>query len=317
MKKDNPYPYSYSNKRYKTFDYEMKRMFGTKVAKVPLDGGFTCPNIDGSKGIGGCTYCSAESLSYQGKSIPEQFAEATVPFVKKWTAKDGTPPLFIPYFQTHTNTYAPIERLRKLYEEALNLDRAVGLSIGTRADCIEDETAELLHEINKRTYLTVELGLQTVHDSTAERINRCHTYRDFLEGWRKLEGIRCAVHIINGLPGENREMMLETARRISALHPYEVKIHMLYIVRGTEISNQWLRGDFDCMSKEDYVRIVCDQLEILPPDTVIGRVTGDGLAGELLAPEWSRKKTSVINDIDKELFRRNSYQGKLYNIYKK
>ncbi len=315
MKQVNPYPNSYSNKRYKTFDYEMKRLFGRKVAKVPLDGGFTCPNIDGSRGIGGCSYCSSHPSGAR-KPLAEQYEEAIAPLLKKWTSKNGTPPLFIPYFQYHTNTYAPTELLRELYYEALALPGAVGLSVGTRADCISDTTAELLREIDKKTYLTVELGLQSTHDATADRINRCHSYDEFLQGYRKLDGIRRAIHIINGLPGEDREMMLQTARDIVSLEPYEVKIHMLYIASGTHIADEYARGELSCLTREEYVGIVCDQIELLPPDTVIGRLTGDGLESELIAPEWTKKKTIVINEIDKELYRRGSWQGKLYNIDK-
>lgn len=311
-KGNNPFPYSDSNKRYHTYDYFLRNKFGKKVFKVTLDCGFTCPNIDGTKGVGGCTYCSSRGSGDFAPSaslgIREQYELARRNMEKKW--KDG---LCIPYFQAHTNTYAPTDVLRKKYYEALALPDAVGMSVATRADCLSDGVVELLREISEKTFLTVELGLQSVHDTTAERINRCHSYAEFLEGYEKLRGLNTCIHIINGLPGEDRDMMISTAKSIAELRPHAVKIHLLHVIEGTVMAEQYRRGEFETLTLEQYVETVCDQLELLPPETVIGRITGDGAESTLIAPLWSKKKLVVINEIDKELARRGSMQGRLYS----
>ena len=308
---ENPFRYSNTNKRYHTFTYFLEQKFGRKVAKISLDAGFTCPNIDGSKGVGGCTYCSARGsgdfAGDQSLSLREQFEQVRQVMDQKWPDA-----VYIPYFQAHTNTYAPLEVLKEKFEEALSFPDVMGLAIATRADCITDEIADYLGELAQRTYLEVELGLQSVHDVTGERINRCHSYADFLEGYQKLadRGINICVHIIDGLPGEDREMMLETARRLSHLHLHSIKIHLLHVLKGTVMEQQLAEGQFRLLTREEYVGIVCDQLELLPPQMVIQRVTGDGERESLVGPEWSLKKLCVMNEIDKELVRRNSFQGK-------
>lgn len=308
---ENPFRYSNTNKRYHTFTYFLEQKFGRKVAKISLDAGFTCPNIDGSKGVGGCIYCSARGsgdfAGDQSLSLREQFEQVRQVMNQKWPDA-----VYIPYFQAHTNTYAPLEVLKEKFEEALSFPDVVGLAIATRADCITDEIADYLGELAQRTYLEVELGLQSVHDVTGERINRCHSYADFLEGYQKLadRGINICVHIIDGLPGEDREMMLETARRLSHLKLHSIKIHLLHVLKGTVMEQQLAQGQFRLLTREEYVGIVCDQLELLPPQMVIQRVTGDGERESLVGPEWSLKKLCVMNEIDKELVRRNSFQGK-------
>lgn len=311
---DDKFRYSDTNKRYHTQNYYLRQKFGKKVIKVSLNGGFTCPNKDGTRGRGGCTYCSELGSGDFGgnpcKSVREQFDDVRSVLSEKWPDA-----LYIPYFQAGTNTYAPTERLRELFEEALSIENTVGLAVSTRPDCISDETADYLAELSMRTYLTVELGLQTVHDITAKKINRCHTYADFLNGCEKLHsrGINVCVHIINGLPGEDREMMLETVRRISQLDLHSIKIHLLHIIRGTAIAAQLEAGEFEPMSYDDYINIVCDQLELLSPETVVQRITGDGDRKTLIAPLWSLDKKRVMNGIDKELLRRNSFQGIKFN----
>ena len=300
-----------SNKRYHTYNYHTRKLFGGKVIKIPLDGGFTCPNIDGSRGIGGCSYCTKEFLPYRGKPITEQFEEARIPLLKKW-GRENQKELYIPYFQVFTNTYAKTEHLKKLYYEALSLPNAVGLSIATRADCISDRTAELLFEISEKTYLTVELGLQTVHEKTAKRINRGHTFEEFLKGYEKLKGLNTCIHLINGLPDESEEMMIESARTVSSLNPHSVKIHMLYLEKGTRLADEYLENPFRILTLEEYVSVTVSQLELFHPDTVIGRLTGDGVSERLIEPNWSRKKFCVLNEIDKEFVRRDSYQGIYY-----
>ena len=307
----NPFPHSDTNRRFYTFDYFLRKKFGGKVAKIPLDGGFTCPNLDGTKGVGGCIYCSARGsgdFAPEARlSVTEQFAKGVASLSDKWN-----PVGFIPYFQAHTNTYAPVEHLRALFEEAIAQSGVVGLSVATRADCISPAIADLLRELAGKTFLTVELGLQTVHDRTAGLINRCHTYEEFLKGYRLLEGLDVCIHLIEGLPGETYEDMMETARRVAELRPFAVKLHLLHILQNTALADIWERGEYTPMELADYVRVVCDSLEVLPPDTVIERVTGDGPPDSLLAPIWSRKKFVVMNEIDKELYRRDSYQGRHY-----
>ena len=308
----NPFKNSDTNKRYYTYDYYLRRTFGGKCAKIPLDAGFTCPNIDGRCGCGGCIYCSdrgsGDFAASAALPIAEQLRVTREKLGSKWSTERC-----IPYFQAHTNTYAPLEILKEKYEEALAADGVVGMNIATRADCLQDDVVEYLAEIAERTVLTVELGLQSAHDATARLINRGHTFDEFVVGYEKLRSasdkINICVHIILGLPGEDEEMMLETVRRVAAMKPHQVKLHLLHVIKGTPMANMYERGDYVPLEKEEYVSLVCKSLELLPADTVIGRLTGDGMADDLLAPEWSRKKVSVINNIDKMLFARNTWQG--------
>lgn len=312
----NPFLHSDSNKRYYTYDYYLRETFGGKCAKLPLDAGLTCPNVDGRCGRGGCIYCSdrgsGDFAPRPTLSIQEQIRVQKEILSKKWDTSRC-----IAYFQAHTNTYAPADVLRRLYGEALREEGIVGLNIATRADCLPEEVLALLGELAEQTVLTVELGLQSSNDETARRINRGHTFATFCEGFSALRKagkgkLRIGVHLILGLPGEGREEMLRTVRDVAALHPDEVKLHLLHVLRGTPLATLWERGEYHPMEREDYIRTVADALELLPPDTVIGRLTGDGMAEELLAPLWSRKKTTVINDIDKLLYQRSSHQGRLY-----
>ena len=316
QKDTNPYPNSDSNKRYQTYEYYLRKTFGRKVAKLPLDGGFSCPNLDGTCGQGGCIYCSGRgSGDFAPQAvlpIAEQIRLQKQAFSKKWSVD-----ACIAYFQAHTNTYAPLPILRERFEEALAQEGIVGLNIATRADCLPDDVVEYLSELAERTALTVELGLQSAHDQTAERINRGHTYAQFCEGVEKLRRanpkIQICVHLIFGLPGEDREMMLETVRRVANLHPDQVKIHLLHVLKNTALAEMLERGEYQPMEREAYIRIVADALELLPPETVIGRLTGDGKAEDLLAPLWSMKKTTVINDLDKLLYQKNTWQGRLFS----
>jgi radical SAM protein (TIGR01212 family) len=315
QRSSNPYSNTDSNKRYYTYDYYLRKTFGTKVAKIPIDAGFTCPNIDGRCAHGWCIYCSprgsgdfAESAQL---SVKEQYEIVRERLTGKWKTDKC-----IPYFQAHTNTYAPLDVLKEKFEEALSLDGVVGLNIATRADCLPEDVCEYLADIAERTVLTVELGLQTANDDTANKINRGHSFAQFVEGYERLrrasKKINICVHLIFGLPDESRENMLETVIKTANLAPEQVKIHLLHVLKNTTLGNIYERGEYTPLTKEEYVSIVADALELLPPDTVIGRLTGDGMGDDLLAPEWSRKKVSVINDIDKLLFERNSWQGKKY-----
>lgn len=312
QKDSNPFEFSDSNKRYYTYDHYLRRTFGTKVAKLPIDAGFTCPNIDGRCGRGGCIYCSARgSGDFAGPprlSVEQQLADGATRISSKWDTQK-----YIAYFQAHTNTYAPLSVLREKFEQALRFPGVVGLNIATRADCLEPDTVKYLAELSERIVLTVELGLQSAHDATAERINRGHTWEQFVEGFGTLRNagghIGICIHTIMGLPGEDDDMMLETARRVASLRPEQVKLHLLYVLRGTALGDMYLAGEYWPLERERYIRLVADTLELLPPDTVIARLTGDGAPEELLAPLWSRRKTTVINDIDKLLFARGSMQG--------
>ena len=307
---NNLFKYSLDNKRYHTWNYHLRRKFGEKVFKVSLNAGFTCPNIDGSKGVGGCIYCSdSGSGDFAGnpcEDITRQFDEVKQILGKKWEAAK-----YIGYFQAHTNTYAPLEVLKSKFEPILALDNVVGLSIATRADCIAEDVLDYLAELNKRTYLIVELGLQTIFDKTGRLINRCHTYADFLEGYERLaeRGIAVCVHIIDGLPGEDEQMMTETARQVGLLRPHCVKIHLLHVLKNTPIEKMLKSGELRLLERDEYVDIVIRQLEVLPEETIIQRVTGDGGRDSLVGPLWSLKKFVVMNEIDKEMVRRDTYQG--------
>lgn len=311
QRETNPYKYSDTNKRYHTYDYFTKHTFGGKCAKIPLDAGFSCPNKDGTCGHGGCIFCLSGSAAAPSGTIKEQCEAAVRVAHGKWK-----PVGYIPYLQANSNTYAAPEVLRRIYEEAASIDGAVMIDIATRADCLEDGALREIERIARVIPVTVELGLQSSSDATAERINRGHTMSDFLRGYEKLRcldgRIRVGVHIINGLPGENYDDMMRTALDVAALRPDQVKIHLMMVLRDTGLFEMWKRGEYVPMEREDYVRVVCDQIEILPEETVIARVTGDSPAEVLVSPEWCRRKTELTNMIDKELYRRGSWQGK-YN----
>ncbi len=309
---DNPFKNSDTNKRYYTYDYYLRHTFLQKCAKITLDAGFTCPNIDGSRGVGGCIYCSGGSRSSGCNEllpISKQYADQKQKMRAKWDVAK-----FIPYLQTYTNSYTSPDNFKKILNEISGFDGAVMIDIATRADCLEDEKIEILRNVSEIIPVTVELGLQSSNDETAKRINRCHTYKEFTDCFARLRKIapkvKIAVHIIDGLPGESRGDMIKTVLDVNALHPDIIKIHLLHVIKDTPLAKMYERGLYSPLEKDEYVNIVCDQLELLSPDTVVERVTGDGLKESLLAPLWSLKKTSVINDIDKELYRRGSYQGK-------
>ena len=295
----------FGTKRYNSLDWYFKNKFGCKVAKIPLSGPFTCPNRDGTKGKGGCIYCSDKlSGEFAGNpcdSIEKQFSEISEMMAKKWKNTK-----YMPYFQTGTATYAPVDVLRPLYETAISQKDVVGLSIATRPDCVGDDVLELLCDISKKTYLTVELGLQTIHDKTGLIINRQSTFAEFKDCFEKLKscGIDVCVHLINGLPGETRDMMLESVKTVSDMKPWSVKLHLLHIIRGTVCEQMYNEGKRGVFEKDEYVNLICDQLELLDDDIVVQRLTGDGERSSLIAPLWSIKKFEVLNAIDAEMERR-------------
>lgn len=292
-------------------DYYMRKTFGKKACKVPIDGGFTCPNRDGSKGMGGCSFCSesgsGDFTAGRAHSITDQISIGAEMMHKKWAEA-----IIIPYFQSFTSTYAPTDILKQRFEEALAHPEAKGICIATRADCITKETARYLHQLAQKHFVMIELGLQTTNDLTAKKINRCHSFADFVQGYEMVKDLFTCIHIINGLIGETKEDMLKTAADVAALRPHAVKIHLLHVIKGTETEKQYLSGELTPLSLNEYVSTVCDQLELFHPDTVIERVTGDGNAKTLVAPLWSMKKLCVQNEIDKELFLRKTVQGAKY-----
>lgn len=318
MKTANPFPYSTDDKRYHTWNYHLRSQFGRKVIKVALDAGFDCPNRDGTAAFGGCTFCSAagsgDFAGNRAEPIHIQFQKVKDRMSHKW--KEGK---YIAYFQAFTNTHAPVAVLKEIFEEALSQEGVIGLSIATRPDCLPDDVVDYLAELHERTYLWVELGLQTVHERTALLINRAHDYPTYVEGVQKLRsrGIRVCTHIINGLPLEDNTMMMETVQEVAKLDIQGIKIHLLHLLKGTPMVKQYDKGKLAFMTKEDYVALVCDQLEILPPETVIHRITGDGPIDLLIGPMWSANKWDVLNSIDRELKNRNSWQGKYYEERKR
>lgn len=310
-------PLLWGDKRYHTWNYHLRGVFGEKIFKVPLDAGFTCPNRDGVVATGGCTFCSARgSGDFAGSrkdDLVTQFQDVAAKMHKKWPKAK-----YLGYFQAYTNTYAPVETLREYYETILEQPDVVGLSIATRPDCLPDDVVEYLAELNKRTYLWLELGLQTIHESTAETINRAHDYQTYLDAVERLRkhDIRVCSHIILGLPGETDEMMMESARAVAHMGVQGIKIHLLHLMKYTPMVKQYEEGLVEFLDIERYIKLVCDMLEILPPDMVIHRLTGDGPPDILIGPLWSLDKWSVLNGIDDEMKRRNSWQGKYYQPQK-
>ncbi len=300
------FKYSLDNKRYHTLNYFFRNKFNSKVFKVPVNANLSCPN----KNTGGCIYCKDESsanINNSSDTLLKQFEDAKSVMLKKWPNSK-----YIAYFQAGTNTYASLSTLKNIYEQFITLDNVVGLAIATRPDCITDECLEYLSELNKKTFLTVELGLQTSNDITLKLINRGHTQNDFTKCVLKLKekNIFTVAHIINGLPGENKEDMINTAVYLNKLKIDGIKIHMLYVTRGTPLEKMHKENNYHILTKNEYIDIVCDQLEIFNENIVIERITGDPVKEDLVEPQWLVKKFCVLNDIDKELLKRDSYQGK-------
>ena len=304
------FKYSLDNKRYHTLNFYYKNKYKSKVFKVSLNAGFTCPNIDGTKGYGGCTYClNGSGEKIKDNDLVKQFNDVKEVMLKKWPNSK-----YIGYFQANTNTYAPLDELKQKYELILKQDGVIGLNIATRPDSITKEVYDYLEELNKKTDLVIELGLQTIKEETAKMINRGSTLEEFETAINELNkrNINVVVHIINGLPYETKEDMINTAKYLSTKKILGVKIHMLHILKDTEIFKQYLKENFHILTKEEYVDIVCNQLEYLRDDIVINRITGDPIKEELVEPDWLIKKFGVLNEIDKEMARRNSYHGIKY-----
>lgn len=306
-----PKPSLWNNtKRYYDLKSFWLNRFGCKVYKLQIDAGFTCPNRDGTVSHGGCIYCDGRGSRLRQigplPSVAEQIRRG-----KEYYRKNRNAGKFIAYFQTFTNTYAPVEKLKKLYDEALAEEDIIGMSIGTRPDCIPDVIIDLLQGYAMKSHMWLELGLQSIHDRTLRLINRGHSAATFLDALHRLSGtnIHICTHIIVGLPGETREDILETARAIAALPIHGIKIHSLLALRGTDVGDLYEKGEITMFSRDDYVRTVSDILEILPPEMVIQRLTADGYGDIFLGPKWAANKMEVLNAIDKEFKRRDTYQG--------
>ncbi|WP_315044462.1 TIGR01212 family radical SAM protein [uncultured Enterococcus sp.] len=315
----NPFPYAEDkNKRYHSWNFALRQEFGEKIFKVPIDAGFDCPNRDGTVAKGGCTFCSVsgsgDMIVAPEAPLPEQFEKEIAMMHKKWPQVDK----YIVYFQNFTNTHAPVAVIRERFEQVLTLPGVVGISIGTRPDCLPADVIDYLAELNQRFYLWVELGLQTTFETTSNAINRAHDYQTYLDGVASLRkhNIRVCTHLINGLPGETIEMMQENVRRtIQDSDIQGIKLHLLHLMRNTRMLRDYHEGRLQLMRRDTYVSLICDQLEMIPPEIIIHRLTGDAPWDSLVGPMWSLKKWEVLNEIDQEMLRRNSYQGK-FNVRK-
>ena len=302
------------NKRYNSIDRYYKAKYGKKVAKISLNGNFSCPNKDGKKGFGGCIYCSESgSGDFAGDKaldILTQFAQIKTIIDKKWPDS-----LYMPYLQANSNTYGSVEKLKEVYEPLTTLKDIVGISIATRADCFDEEIYAYLADLNQRVPLQIELGLQTIHEHTAKLINRKTELKEFKDAISRLReiGIEIVVHIINGLPYESKQDMLETIKFINTLDIQGVKIHSLLVLKNTALANLYEKEKFKILSLEEYVDITVSQIELLRPDIIIHRLGADSSLEDLIEPLWTRKKLVVMNEIDKLLRKKDSYQGILYS----
>ena len=311
--KDNPFPYSHTNKRYYTIDHYFQNKYHAKTAKVPLHAGFTCPNRDGTKGIGGCAFCSelgsGDTILAFHDTLQQQYELGLARMRSKWPDCIG-----IAYFQSFTNTYAPLDTLKKLYDPFFERSDVAGVCIATRADCLDDEMIAYFAEKAQHKEVWIELGLQSIHDHTMDRLNRGHSSQIVFDVIEKLKPtpVKTCVHLINSLPGETEEMMLETAQKMAEIHPDAIKIHMLHVIQNSALGRLYNSHPFPLMSEKEYVDLVVKQLELLPQDMIIERLTGDALKEELMAPAWTLKKTIVLNDIDKRMVELDTYQGKYY-----
>lgn len=303
-----------NRKRYNSLNYFLRNKFGEKVFKISLDGGFSCPNRDGKVGFGGCTFCSSRgSGDFAGNRIlpiSNQFDDVKKMMANKW--KSGK---YIAYFQAYTNTYAPVEELKRKYEEAIEKDGVVGLAIATRPDCLGEDILDLLEEISKKIYLWVELGLQTSNDNTARKINRGYTLDIFDEAIKKLKSrnIDIVVHAIFGLPGETKEDMFNTVGHIAHSGAIGIKIHLLHLMKNTALVKDYENGELKFLSQEDYIDIVTRSVAMLPKNMVVHRLTGDAPRNDLIGPMWSLKKWEVLNAIDKAFEDNDLWQGKNYS----
>ena len=303
------FKYSNSNKRYHTLDYYYKTKYNGKVFKITLNQNVTCPNIDGTKSFGGCIYCKNGSGENKDLSLKEQFIKNKEILKRKWPKANK----YIAYFQANSNTYGNLKKIKENLNEVLNYEGVIGINIATRVDCIDDTVIKMLNEINKKTDLIVELGLQTSNDKTLKILNTCYTKKDVNKAIDLLNknNIKIVLHIINGLPYETEKDMINTIKYENSKNIVGIKIHMLHILKDTNLLKLWQEKPFKVLTKEEYVNIVVKQLELLRPEIVINRITGDPKIEDLVEPIWLTKKFCVLNEIDKKMKELDTYQGKL------
>lgn len=298
---------------YRTFNSYLRNHFGEKVYRVPIDAGFTCPNRDGTRAFGGCTFCddrgSGAPTIKQEKDVREQLESGMRRIARRYKAKK-----FLAYYQAFTNTYAPEGVLKSVYDVALEYPEVAGICIGTRPDCLEDNVLDLLAEYNEKTFVWLEIGVQSIFNETLDKINRGHTAEEFFDAVKRAKerNLLVATHLIHGLPGEDRGQMLETVKAMTDIGLDGIKIHQLCIYKGTPMEVDYRLGKLPTLDEDEYVSIVCDSLELLPPEMVIMRLVAEGSQDEIIAPSWSFEKERIMKKMQDELKRRNSYQGKLY-----
>ena len=304
-----------TDKRYNQYSAHLKNKFGVKVYKITLDAGFSCPNRDGTISTGGCIFCDEGGSFSQAHSnllsIEEQVEEGIKTLSQRFKAQK-----FMSYFQAYSNTYKPVNELENIYNSALNHPDIVGISIGTRPDCVDEEKIKLISSYKDDYYTWIEYGLQSIHNKTLRRINRGHDFDCFLKAYEKTKeaGINVCVHVIFGL-WETHDEIMQTAQKLAELNVDGVKIHMLCALENTKLAQIYKEGGIEFMNEDEYVQTVCDFLEYLPDTTTIHRLAGNGLSTELIAPKWLSKKFDCLNKIDKEFIKRNTYQGIKF-IYK-
>ena len=312
--KPPPLDWRAAGHRYYSYNFYLKHRFGQRVQKVSIDAGFTCPNVDGTVAIGGCTFCDNRSFSpsrrVPRKEVTDQINHGIENLKRRYDVDQ-----FIAYFQPATNTYASVERLRPLYESALAHPQVVGMAIGTRPDCVADDVLELLDEFGKRTFLSVEYGMQTMHDRSLDWMNRGHHHAAMIDAMQRSQGrnFEICAHIILGLPGETHEEMLATAHEVARLGVDSVKLHNLYAVKNTPLAEQVERGEVELIGRDEYVRTLIDFLELLPPNMLVERISGDAPPDYFVGPSWCLDKSGVLNAIRSELQRRDTWQGKRYD----
>lgn len=310
---DNNFKYSFNEKRYHTFNYYLKNKYNCKVAKVILDAGFSCPNRDGSKGYGGCIYCSdlgsGDSNISLSDNLLKQYNSNKQIMDNKWPND-----LYIPYFQSFSNTYGPLSKIKQMLEPFINMDEVCEISIATRCDCLTDETIAYLNSLTSIKPIWLELGLQTSNDETGKYINRQYDFKDFTDAIERLSktNIKVCVHVLNGLPHETTQDMIKTIEDIKDLKFDAIKIHMLHVIKNTTLGNIYEKEPFELLKREEYIELVVKQLELLKPEVIIERLTGDPIKENLLAPNWILNKTTILNDIDKLMRKLDTYQGIKY-----
>lgn len=303
------------SKRYSDYNSYLRDLFGERVQKIAVDAGLTCPNRDGTLSSKGCIYCNAKGSGTgafaQGMGIRAQIEAGKIPTMKKYKAKK-----FLAYFQSFTNTYTSVETMREMYDAAFSCEGVVGMAVGTRPDCVDEHKLDLIGSYAQKYLVWLEYGLQSVHDTTLAFINRGHTLKDFENAvaMTRGRGIQICAHVILGLPGETRDMMLDTARYLANSGIHGVKIHLLYVIKGTPLDRLFLAGEYQPMTQPEYVETVCDFLALLPEPMVIQRITGDPHGSELRSPAWAGRYRETFNLIQQTLERRDTFQGKKYQL---